>query len=156
MESTNLVCELGYTGGGRYECDVSLSHYMRGDSVCEPRECVQYLENVQSPSQQPIHIYYQDTIDVLCLPGHVGGGLWSCGPTGELYGGTNCTRNFCDVPVVANSDFDTVIRPYLPYPPYDLRINITCDPEHDGGGFWFCNPFTGTFEGEHHIRNGRV
>ena len=115
-ESMYLVCDSGYIGGGMYECDVSVSHYMRGDSVCELRECVQYLENVQTPSQQPIRIYYEESIEVSCSPGYVGGGLWSCGPTGELYGGTNCTRNFCDVPTVANSNFNTVIQPYLPYP----------------------------------------
>ena len=231
MESLRLICDPGYQGGGNYKCEINSSHYMMGNASCEPRACEEFLPNVQFPSQQPIRIYYQESIEVTCLPGYSGGGLYYCQSNGVLYGGTNCTRaycdvqssqvcrvfvesytrfptrtekifetppqvphsdfdtaiqhylpypshgleinvicdagyvgggsyvcdertnqfvgracvrNYCDVPTIANSDFASVIQPYLPYPSYDLTVNVTCDAEYEGGGLWLCNRVTGT------------
>jgi hypothetical protein len=50
---------------------------------------------------------------------------------------------------VPNSNFNALIQPYLPRPPHDLVLNVSCVPkEMKGGGEWRCNNRTNTFEGE--------
>ena len=128
----------GYTGGGTWTCGASgqlFGHCMQRQVRARLTEVAATRTN-QATGSITGAMSESTTVTVTCNNGYTGGGAWTCGASGQLFG--HCMQRQVRARLLRYPTRTNQALALSPATTGSTTVTFNCDAGYTGGGTWTC------------------